>query len=189
MNRIHKTYWYSLALIITAAFGSVLPLVPVYAADATTCASFPTNLHQGLSGTDVTALQNFLATKGYFTVTPTGYFGPITFRAVQRYQNAQGIISTGYVGTLTRGAIDRECGTPTVSTVSLRTLTPSAAPVGATVTITGFGFTSSNTILLDGSLVARNVPITSSVAVTCTTDPSCVAGIRQTPTLVVPHSV
>lgn len=189
MNHTHKTFWYSFAFILSTAFGTALPLIPAYASTPMACPSFSTNLHQGLSGDDVTALQSFLATKGYFTLTPTGYFGPITYGAVQRYQRESGISATGYVGVLTRGAISSECYTPPANTISLRALSPSAAPVGATVSITGFGFTSNNTILLDGSLVARNVPITSSIAVTCTTDPSCVPGIRQTLTFVVPSAV
>lgn len=169
--------------------GGTLSLVPVYASAPLPCISISTNLYRGLSGNSVTTLQNFLSANGYFTVAPTGYFGPITFAAVQRYQASQGITTTGYVGVLTRAAIESACKVvpPTASTI--RTLTPSAAPVGATVSITGFGFTNDNTILLDGNLVARNIPISSSIAVACTTDPTCVGGIRQTIMFTVPGSV
>ena len=61
--------------------------------------------------------------------------------------------------------------------------------VGMTVTLTGFGFTADNTILLDGMVGARNVPITSSIAIACTTDPSCKGGIRQTITFKVPSAI
>jgi len=58
------------------------------------------------TGGAVTALQNFLTSKGYFQYQVTGYFGSITKAAVQEYQAANGVPSTGYVGPLTRAAID-----------------------------------------------------------------------------------
>lgn len=185
--RLNK-YWFGAVLFLASSLGSAIPLVPAYAAPA--CITFSNNLHRGMSGSEVTVLQTFLATQGYFAMTPTGYFGPITFSAVQKFQSAKDISATGYVGVLTRTAIGNNCGTPPpANTFIIRTLTPSSGPVGTSVSITGFGFNSDNTILLDGSLVARGVPISSSIAVACTTDPSCVGGIRQTITFVVPTSV
>jgi hypothetical protein len=68
---------------------------------------FSHDLWLGLTSSDVTELQNFLKAEGYFTATATGYFGPITFAAVQRFQTANGITATGYVGPLTRAALNR----------------------------------------------------------------------------------
>jgi len=49
-----------------------------------------------------------LADKGYYPEKQfTGYFGPLTKKAVQRFQKAQGIIQTGTVGVKTTAAI---CG-------------------------------------------------------------------------------
>lgn len=47
-----------------------------------------------------------------FNVAPTGFFGPLTKRAMERYQEMNGIASstTGYVGPLTRGFFERHCG-------------------------------------------------------------------------------
>jgi peptidoglycan hydrolase-like protein with peptidoglycan-binding domain len=71
------------------------------------------------TGNQVSALQRFLASDS--TLYPegeiTGYFGPATQRAVQRFQARYGIVSsgtpssTGYgsVGALTRAVIDRLC--------------------------------------------------------------------------------
>ena len=187
MNLALHRYFYGLAFLLAALFGSVVPLVPAYAAPV--CITFSSNLYRGLSGSNVTNLQTYLSGQGYFTQTPTGYFGPITFSAVQKFQRAGGISATGYVGVLTRASIQKNCGNPPPSSITVRTLSPNAGHVGSTVSVTGFGFTNDNTILLDGMLVARNVPITSSIAVACTTDPSCVGGIRQTLTFVVPSSV
>jgi hypothetical protein len=68
---------------------------------------FDTDLSIGMRNDDVLALQQRLSEEGYFTVTPTGYFGPITASAVMRYQAAHGIATTGYVGPLTRAMLNR----------------------------------------------------------------------------------
>jgi hypothetical protein len=65
----------------------------------------------------------------------------------------------------------------------------SGIAVGDTITITGSGFTNDNTILLDGMVAAKNVPITSSIAIACTTDPSCKGGIHQTLIFTIPSSI
>lgn len=55
---------------------------------------------------EVTKLQNFLADKGYFKDSATGYFGLVTTKAVAEFQKANGIApSIGYVGSLTRAKI------------------------------------------------------------------------------------
>jgi len=76
-------------------------------------------LYLGLRGPDVSELQQFLRERGYFTYpTNTGYFGPSTEQAVQDFQKAQGIVSSGdpettgfgVVGRQTRDAIAKACG-------------------------------------------------------------------------------
>jgi hypothetical protein len=42
---------------------------------------------------------------------------------------------------------------------------------------------------MDGSVAARNVPITSSIAIACTTNPTCHGGINQTISFTVPSSL
>jgi peptidoglycan hydrolase-like protein with peptidoglycan-binding domain len=68
---------------------------------------FETDLSMGMTSQDVMELQSRLASEGYFQAAPTGYFGPITFAAVQSYQAAHGISATGYVGPLTRAELNR----------------------------------------------------------------------------------
>lgn len=63
------------------------------------------DLHSGMSGGEVTELQNKLQQLGYFTVKPTGYFGSITKAAVINYQRDFGIPATGYYGTLTQSSM------------------------------------------------------------------------------------
>jgi peptidoglycan hydrolase-like protein with peptidoglycan-binding domain len=62
----------------------------------------------GAEGTDVTALQTFLESKGFLTMpagVAKGHFGPLTMKALQAYQSSVGINPTGYVGPKTRAAI------------------------------------------------------------------------------------
>lgn len=57
---------------------------------------------------EVMQLQRWLADNGFYPEKVfTGYFGPMTKRAVQRFQKSQGIIQTGIVGVKTTEAI---CG-------------------------------------------------------------------------------
>ncbi len=60
-----------------------------------------------MKNADVMELQKVLATLGFFKVAPTGYFGPITLNAVKAYQASKGIITTGFVGPLTRAALNK----------------------------------------------------------------------------------
>lgn len=145
------------------------------------CIGISSNLGIGSSGSGVAALQQSLG------VASTGYFGPVTKAAVANWQTSHNIAATGYLGPITRSAM-ATFACPTGS-LQLYSLSPSAGSVGTVANIIGLGFTSNNTILLDGSVAARNVPITSSSAITCTTDPSCHGGIQQTLRFTVPSSI
>lgn len=71
-------------------------------------ASLDTNLKYGMTGTKVIELQEFLIAKGFLKSEPTGNFFSLTRGAVVAYQTSQAIPSTGYVGILTRTAINSE---------------------------------------------------------------------------------
>jgi peptidoglycan hydrolase-like protein with peptidoglycan-binding domain len=63
---------------------------------------------RGASSDAVKQLQERLRAEGFFTyVISTGYFGPITFAAVQAYQTSHGIPSTGFVGPLTIAELNK----------------------------------------------------------------------------------
>ncbi|MDO8579347.1 MAG: peptidoglycan-binding domain-containing protein [bacterium] len=80
---------------------------------STATTTFTRDLTVGSSGADVTALQNVVG------VSPaTGYFGSITKAAVQAYQASKGIITTGYVGPLTRAALNGSVTTTTTTTTT-----------------------------------------------------------------------
>ncbi len=169
------------------------------------CFNFSSNMRYGADDSvtqgQVTSLQQFLVTQGNFdsSLIGSGHFGPVTLRSVTSFQSSHGLPATGYFGPMTRGVIASlqvSCSpipvptpVPPQSTVSLYNLNPQSAQTGATVSVTGFGFTNTNTILMDSGVVARDVPITSSVAIACTTSPLCHGGINQTLTFTVPTSL
>lgn len=69
-------------------------------------ASLSRNLSFGAKGDDVTSLQKFLIEKGYLSAdNATGYFGMLTQAAVQKFQAAQGIVSSGSPETNGYGAV------------------------------------------------------------------------------------
>lgn len=65
------------------------------------------NLTTGANNQEVSALQRVLQRGGYFPryIQTTGYFGPLTRKAVIEFQTDKGLPATGYVGPLTREAL------------------------------------------------------------------------------------
>ena len=184
-----KTRILAFAILIgCVVFGS-----PTFAqTNQTQCLTLTTNMRAGAKDAytngEVTSLQNYLADAGFFNsaYVGTGNFGPITYKAVVNFQRAHNLPTTGYVGPMTRAVIrSAHCSTPS-SPVTLYYVQPTVASIGTSVSVTGFGMTDKNNLLLDGFVLARDVPITSSIAVACTTDPSCHGGIRQTITVTLP---
>jgi len=92
--------------IILVSFLSLVSLlfVPLIAN-----ASLDTNLYYGLQkNSDVKQLQEFLIDKGFLTGDTTGNFFSLTLKAVKAYQKSIKVSQSGYVGTLTRTAINNE---------------------------------------------------------------------------------
>lgn len=103
-------------------------------------ASFGANLTVGSRGADVTALQSTLIAAGYsIPAGATGYFGSQTKAAVQKYQAANGIPSTGFVGPLTRAKLNGGVVVAPVATCPAGyTCTPVAGTtVGSSVGVEG----------------------------------------------------
>lgn len=78
---------------------------------STVSASLDYNIKYGQSGSQVSELQDFLNDRGFLKVSPTGFFGLLTLRAVQDYQMSVNVPSTGYVGIMTRGEINKSLDT------------------------------------------------------------------------------
>lgn len=98
---------------------------------------FNTDLKYGMTSNDVKNLQIVLG------VTPqSGYFGPLTLAAVKNYQASKGIITTGYVGPLTRQALNAQYCVPpaptTTTTVAPETTTTTVAPSYGTLSMTSY---------------------------------------------------
>lgn len=70
-------------------------------------AAITNSLDQGDSGSQVTELQTYLATNAsiYPSGLITGYFGPLTRAAVERFQTAQSIVSSGSPTTTGYGRV------------------------------------------------------------------------------------
>jgi heat shock protein HslJ len=56
----------------------------------------------GSRGSQVVSLQSFLINKGYLSASATGYYGPLTFSAMKKFQNANGVDAVGVAGPITR---------------------------------------------------------------------------------------
>jgi hypothetical protein len=91
---------------------------PIYTSGVS-CPALSRTLVRGVSGTDVRALQEFLQSTGDYTFPAiTGYFGPATEQALQRWQARNSVVSSGapyttgfgVVGPRTRAAIQQYCG-------------------------------------------------------------------------------
>lgn len=124
------------------------------------CPVLNSNLWLGMRGGDVTVLQAFLATQGYFPYSPVGIYGPLTFRAVQNFQAAHGISATGYVGPLTRGVINslQNCSQPVppippTPAPFIQSISPASGTVGTSVTLYGYGFANNSMVTFGGSSV------------------------------------
>ncbi|MEK7069020.1 MAG: peptidoglycan-binding protein, partial [Patescibacteria group bacterium] len=70
-----------------------------------TYVSVARNLNIGSRGDDVRGLQAYLRSLGHFAGTDTGYYGPVTSRAVASWQTSQGISATGTIGPISRRAL------------------------------------------------------------------------------------
>ncbi|MBI5457709.1 peptidoglycan-binding protein [Candidatus Kaiserbacteria bacterium] len=88
------------------------------------CPQILRTLDQGISGSDVKELQAYLG------VSETGYFGPMTARAVAAFQAEEGLTQAGIVGPMTRAAFARRCGWGN------RTFTASPTSGAAPLTVT-----------------------------------------------------
>jgi peptidoglycan hydrolase-like protein with peptidoglycan-binding domain len=78
---------------------------------------FADPLTLGITGTEVTALQQLLVNLGFLSTTPTGYYGTLTFEAVKAFQAAHQLEEVGSIGPQTRAVLNAiENGSTTSST-------------------------------------------------------------------------
>jgi hypothetical protein len=73
--------------------------------------TFTRVLSLGSEGADVSALQQILKSAGFYTYpTITGYFGPLTEKALAAYQTTHGLDPVGYTGPKTRALLNGVAG-------------------------------------------------------------------------------
>jgi len=130
--------------VVTVVALSLFAVAPAL----TQAATLTRSLDVGMSGSDVSALQTYLATDAslYPSGLVTGYFGQLTANAIQIFQSRNGIVSqgtpasTGYgrVGPVTLAAINARMGgvgSPVTSYVpAIYNLRVTSTANGATLT-------------------------------------------------------
>ncbi|MCL5782111.1 MAG: peptidoglycan-binding protein [Patescibacteria group bacterium] len=115
-----KISFMALSIVMMASFIAI-PGGNTAQAIANPCYRFTQNLTVGSTGPDVAALQTWLVAHGFdiptlkTDSTQIGYFGAQTKEAVMRYQASVGIPNTGFVGPMTREAINGGSCTSTTS--------------------------------------------------------------------------
>ncbi len=101
---------------------TLLTLTPIF-----TFASIDKDLKFGMKNNSVKDMQQILFNKGYLDKSSvTGLFGNITLRAVKNYQSDNKIVSTGLVGPLTRGLMNKS---KVISTTTVAVVTPSVTKI------------------------------------------------------------
>lgn len=108
---------------IAALMAQIQALQAQAGGSASASMTFSKDLTLGSSGADVTALQNWLISKGHaIAAGATGYFGAQTKAALSAYQASAGITpAAGYFGPITRAKVNAAGG---VSTTPGTTPTP-----------------------------------------------------------------
>ena len=98
----------TMATTLTQLANSASVAAPSSASTATNASSynFTQFLNVGSQGAEVTALQQYLAAKGFYSGPITGFYASLTETAVGKYQTAHGIDPAGYVGPSTRAALN-----------------------------------------------------------------------------------
>ena len=139
------------AALATSSVQPVSAPAPTSSAPAYT---FTLPLSVGSQNPDVTALQKVLASLGFFSAAPSGYFGPVTSAAVQKFQTAHGIQPLGTVGPATRAALNALQGTSAPATAS--TSTAASAAYSFTVSL-GIGSTGADVTALQKLLVSEGL--------------------------------
>ena len=120
--------------VVVSASPSAIVATPIAVTGLRVCFPFSRSLSIGVSGSDVTALQDYLGEQGYLNVSSTGYFGVLTNAAVGKWQAqnniaASGAAGNGIFGPLSRASFVRSCGSgPGTGTGSSTTQSFSANP-------------------------------------------------------------
>lgn len=138
------------------------------AATSASCPKIGRVLKKGMSGDDVTALQQFLAQDPsiYPDGTVSGYFGSLTEAAVQRWQAKNNIVSSGTPSSTGYGVV----GPRTAAAIALLCTQNGSGSSGASGQVGGY---------IQVSPVTGNAPLTVNVQANVNTTNSCQAASYQ----------
>ena len=141
---------------LNATIQSLLAQLAGQTTPATGAVCFYTDLAQGTTSAEVKKLQETLNLDPATRVAASGagapgsettYFGPLTLAAVKAFQANHGIITTGYVGPLTRGQLNALYCTPTPPTTVPDTTTTTVAPAYGTLSVVSYPVSNPQTTL------------------------------------------
>lgn len=184
-------------IIVLVSCFSLFTSLPVFAATASDCVILSRNLSVGMSGPDVTLLQQVLNRDPRTKVAEIGpgspgsesdYFGARTMRAIISFQNifAPEVLEpagltqgSGYVGLFTRAKMLTLCNKPQ-TTALVPTVTPPTAPI---VLVAG-----STTVTQTTTIVTPNVVTTNKSEVVNDTVASLAAFHSATPVMMFPST-
>lgn len=118
--------------------------------------AFTRDLTLGISGDDVSALQQFLIDSGFLKIlSPTGYFGPLTRTALGEWQRVAGVYpSAGYFGSISKGRMNAAFELAPVEPISVPGIVAPATT--ATTAAEATSVATANTV--DGSPVRLRIP-------------------------------
>lgn len=108
------------------------PIVSTPIPSASSGEVFTTYLSEGMTSAEVKQLQLALTKLGFFNGPATGYFGPLTTKAVKSLQKSYGITQLGAVGPATRSLLNHG---PTTSVPMQPSPTTSGASAGYNFTL------------------------------------------------------
>lgn len=106
--KITNTNWFIVLLVCLLATGNIASAQNITSNQSGTGFTFTRNLTVGVTGSDVSALQQFLIDTGFLkTVAPTAYFGPLTRTALGEWQKVADINpNVGFFGPLSRARMN-----------------------------------------------------------------------------------
>ncbi len=119
---------------IRSDLGLLFPPYPTATSTVTSIPILTTTLFLGEHGEEVRLLQQAFADNGLLSVPPTGFYGPLTEKAVEAFQSAHSIISFGSPFTTGYGSV----GPKTLAEINMFLATTTTTAISPTLSSTVF---------------------------------------------------
>lgn len=179
-------YYVFVKKTLLAGFLASIPLIAFAVSSQASCPVLARTLVRGSRGADVASLQSYLISQSLLSSdSATGYFGPLTERAVQQWQKSRGIVSSGTPGTTgfgsagpkTRLALQTTCllqakisPVTSTSTVSAASTTPPVAGGGGGGTVLSASCSFNNQTIAHGQSVTAYLTPSVSYGSSCVSE-------------------